>query len=415
MALFNQKKTPVPPEKLQAAQEEKSQITAEMKNLDRAAAVLDTLEKTLAGMCTPGFRTKVLNAAKENQQKMERFDKLYDRKISECTKDCKILEAETIGREKAVIKGAEIQYQNTRLEDVYQESENRLCFTEEEVRAYQEIPQIMRGVLEDCQPSDVSFCQAEEILPELNSFLEQLETALESGQKLKADVCKIVFSYIIQVVLKKKPSGSEEKIKKILTHRRQVMTGQFTGIMETVDEIYYLVNDLKSYQIRQEQLQEKYQELRKKKDELPQEFLDELYKIGFKNMREKYPDDEMVYYAENLFIGMRNITVWLKIVEIGLRNCCDLLAELEHWLSQMLCEVMRNFNTDTLENPMDILEDKPFIWNLCRIDSLKEKNKSELQQAAERIKHEISSQYSFQELDELMHSNISDLPDKSDI
>ena len=97
----------MPPENLQAAQEEKIQITAEMKNLDRAAAVLDTLEKTLAGMCMLGFRTKVLNAAKENQQKMERFDELYDRMISESTGTT----VELMKQKKAVVKGAEIQYQ----------------------------------------------------------------------------------------------------------------------------------------------------------------------------------------------------------------------------------------------------------------------------------------------------------------
>ena len=352
---FNKKKTKVQPEPVSEAQKEEIQISKDMRNIDKASQTLDELNDTLSDMWTGNFRNSVLNAAQENQRKIENFNKLYEKVTSKMAETGDEMEIGAMKREKDVIEGAAIQYQNTKQEDAYQDGENRLYFVTDEAPLYQEVPGIMKEVLEEYTPSDVNRYQAADTLPELKYFLKQLQSALESGQKLKADICKIIFSYVMQVLLRIEPIGSEEKIQKDLELRKKTMTEQFAGIIDAVDKIYHLVNDLKSYETRVNHTRNEYRKLQKEKNEIPTETLNNINKMGFANLLKKYPGDASISYYQSLFHEMQTTAVWLKTTELYRDNCRDKLFSLEQQLSQMLYQVMQNFNTQGQNVSMDVL------------------------------------------------------------
>ncbi len=355
MGWFNRKKTKNQPESVSAAQEEEIQIAKDMRNIDKASQTLAELDTMLEGMWTGTFRNNVLKAAEQNQKKIQNFDKLYQKVTAEMAADNDNAGIDAMLREKEAIEGLTIQYQNTKMEDAYQDGENRLYFVEEEAADYQEIPAIMKEALKSYTPADVNRYQAADILPKLEYFFKEMESALESGQKLKADVCKIIFSYVMNVLLRIEPIGSEEKIQKELEFRQKTMTEQFRSIIDAVDKIYNLVTDLKSYEMQLHNNKNDYRNLKRQKEKMPVDLLNTIDKLGFANAIKKDPDNALIYECQSLFNQMRTTITTIRTTELYRDNCRDTLCVLEQQLGQMLYVVMRNFNTQGKNVSMEVL------------------------------------------------------------
>ena len=316
-------------------------ISNDVMNINAGEEILNGLIDKLSQMNSGVFRSKVLEAAEKNDARVKAYYDWYDNEM----KTAKGAKKNVLEQSRRMSEGLPINYQRDEIKGGYEAEENRLYFLTDEVAEYQNIPLIMKKILENYSGADVNRTGAVEILPYLQSYLKQLESALEKGHKLKADVCKMVFKYVVTVVLKDEPNRTEEENKKLLEHRKAVLKDTFNTMIRTVNSIYSDIQEFKRFEQKSKTDFALFSKTDAELRAMPENMQQDIDEIGFEEMLEQNPGDETVASYMDTFLQAKREMVHLRYSTFIRTTLQSRLLQKQEELGELINEVISEFNT----------------------------------------------------------------------